>query len=34
MTYEEQIINDTKCISFVDMKKIAQEREKWRDAAH
>ncbi|XKL68390.1 hypothetical protein PGB90_003881 [Kerria lacca] len=33
-SYEDQILKDTGCKSFVEMKRLAQKREEWRDATY
>ncbi|XKL69060.1 hypothetical protein PGB90_006829 [Kerria lacca] len=33
-SYEDQILKDTGCQSFVEMKRLAQKRQEWRDATH
>ncbi len=34
MSYEEQIMKDTGCKSYLEMKRLAYDRVKWRDATH
>jgi len=34
MSYEKQIMKDTKDSTFIELKRLAQEEEKWRDAVH
>ncbi|XKL68213.1 hypothetical protein PGB90_003704 [Kerria lacca] len=33
-SYEYQLMKDTGCKSFVEMKRLAQKRQEWRDATH
>ncbi len=34
MSYEEQIMKDTRCKSYSEMKRLTYDRIKWRDATH
>ncbi|XKL68095.1 hypothetical protein PGB90_003586 [Kerria lacca] len=33
-SYEDQILKDTECKSFIAMKRLAQKRREWRDATY